>query len=100
MPVFADVKFAITLPRKFTPYVECSSGYAFAFNKNANGGFYFNPSVGVQYALANKMKLQLAAGYELQKLERLKEYANDYFSAGYVEKLSHHPLSIKIGVLF
>jgi len=100
IPVFADAKFAITRPRKFTPYVECGIGYAFAPNNKANGGFYLNPSFGIQYALPNKMKLQFAAGYELQKAERLKEHVNDYFSVGFVEELSHNSLSVKVGVLF
>jgi hypothetical protein len=100
IPVFADAKFAVTRPRMFTPFVECAGGYAFAANKNANGGFYLNPSVGVQYALSGKMKLHLSAGYGLQKSERLKEHANDYFTAGFVEKLSHQSISIKVGILF
>jgi len=100
IPVFADAKFAITRPRKFTPYATCSGGYAFAANKNANGGVYLNVSVGVQYALLGKMKLQLSAGYELQQSERLKEHANDYFSAGFAEKLNRNMLAFKVGIEF
>lgn len=39
IPLFANVKFAITKPRKFTPYIECGVGYSFAPDKNANGVF-------------------------------------------------------------
>ena len=100
IPLFADAKFALTKARKFTPFVECGGGYAFATGANANGGLFFNPSVGVQYALTDKMKLQFSVGYELQKLERLKEYANNYVTTGFAEKLSHNSISIRVGVLF
>ena len=100
IPLFANAKLAITQPRKFTPFVEFGSGYAFAANKNANGGFHLNSSLGVQYALSEKIKLQLSAGYELQKLERLKKSENDYFTAGFAEKLTHHLLSVKVGIVF
>lgn len=36
IPLFANVKFAITKPIKFTPYIECGVGYSFAPDKNAN----------------------------------------------------------------
>ena len=100
IPLFANAKLAITQPRKFTPFVECGSGYAFASNKNANGGFLLNSSLGVQYALFDKIKLQLAAGYELQKLERLKKSENDYFTVGFAEKLTHHLVSVNVGIVF
>jgi len=100
IPVFAGAKLTITQPRRFTPFVECAGGYAFAPNKNTNGGTYFNPSIGLQYALPNKMKLQLAIGYELQNAERLKESINEYFTVGFAEKLSYQTVSVKVGILF
>ena len=100
IPLFVNAKLAVTQPRKFTPFVECGSGYAFAANTNANGGFHLNSSLGVQYALSEKMKLQLSAGYELQKLERLKNSENDYFTSFFAEKLTHHLLSVKVGIVF
>ena len=100
IPLFADAKFDLTRPRKFTPYVNCAGGYAFAPNKNANGGVFLNPSLGVQYALPNKLKLQLSAGYELQNLERLKETENVYFASSFAEQLNHHLLTIKVGIVF
>jgi len=100
IPVFADVKFALTQPQRFTPFVECTGGYAFAPGKNANGGICFNPAIGLQYALPCQKKLQLAAGYGLQQAERLKEFENEYFVAGFMEKLTHHSLTVRIGILF
>ena len=71
IPLFADVKFRIIKPRKFTPYIECGVGYSFAPDQNANGGFYLNPSAGVEYSIYKDKKLFLALGYESQKFDRL-----------------------------
>jgi len=100
IPVFGDVKFQIGRTRKFTPYAELGMGYAFASGKNVNGGFFMNPSFGIQYPLKNKMKLQFAIGYELQELERLKKHTDDYFAKEFEEKLSHHSISFKLGLIF
>lgn len=97
IPVFADAKFLITQPHLFTPYLECGIGYAFAPNKNAKGGFYLNSTVGVQYALKNKMKVLLAIGYESQYMEQLKKYSSEYIESEFNEKLTHHSIFIKIG---
>ena len=100
IPVYGDARFQIGRERKFTPYAELSTGYSFATAANANGGFFMNPSVGIQYPLKNKMKLQLAIGYELQKLEQLKTHTDDYFHKEFAEKLSHHLISVKFGLCF
>ena len=100
IPVFADTKFLIVKPQKFTPYIKCGVGYGFAPNKNANGGFYLNPSIGVEYSICESKKLFLALGYESQKLERLKTQKQLLFTAEFAEKLSHNLISIKIGFMF
>lgn len=100
IPVYGDVRFQIGRERKFTPYAECAVGYSFALSGNANGGFFMNPSIGIQYPLKNKMKLQLAVGYELQELERLKKHTDSYFAKEFEEQLSHHSISVKIGLRF
>lgn len=100
IPLFADVKFKIIKPRKFTPYIECSVGYSFAPDKNANGGFFLNPSVGVEYSIYGDKKLFLALGYESQKLERLKTQKQSLLTTEFVEKLKHNSIAIKIGFMF
>lgn len=100
IPLFADVQFAIIKPRKFTPYLGCSIGYSFAPDKNANGGFYLNPSVGVKYKLHSKLQLFFALGYELQKLERLKKYENSLLTTEFAEKLNHNSISLKMGITY
>lgn len=100
IPLFADVKFKIVKPRKFTPYIECGVGYSFAPDKNANGGFFLNPSVGVEYSIYGDKKLFLALGYESQKLERLKPQKQSLLITEFVEKLKHNSIAIKIGFMF
>ncbi len=100
IPLFADAKFSIINPRIFTPYIECGVGYSFAPDKNTNGGFYLNPSIGIEYSFCKSKKLFLALGYESQKLERLKTQKQSLFIAEFAEKLSHNAVSIKIGFLF
>lgn len=100
IPVFGDVRFQIGQTRKFTPYAEFGVEYAFAPHSDAKGGFFMNPSIGMQYPLKNRMRLQLAVGYELQKLERLKTQTDGYFRKEFTEKMSHHSIAIKLGFLF
>jgi len=100
IPVYSDVRFQIGRERKFTPYAEFAIGYSFAPSSDTNGGIFVNPSIGVQYPLKNKMKLQLAIGYEIQKLERLKKQTDNYFQKEFEEKLNHNTLSIKLGLYF
>lgn len=100
VPVFADVKFKVRKPGKFTPFIGCSAGYGFAFEKHAKGGIYVNPSFGIRYAACRSLKLFLSLGYELQKLERLKRYENHILSAEFAEQLRHHLVSAKIGFEF
>lgn len=100
IPLFTNAKFTITKPQKATPYIECGIGYSFAADKNTNGGFYLNPSVGIQYSICREKKLFFALGYELQKLERVKIQEHPLFTTEFTEKLSHHAISIKIGFMF
>ena len=100
IPVYGEIKYQIGRERKLTPYTEFATGYSFAPSSNANGGYFMNPSVGIQYPLKNKMKLQLAIGYELQKFERLKMQTDNYFHKEFEEQLSHHSISVKLGMSF
>lgn len=100
IPVFGDARFQVGRTRKFTPYAEFGMGYSFAPSGDVNGGFFMNPSFGLEYGLKNKMKIQLAMGYEFQELERLKSYTNDYFESEFEEHLSHHLISFKLGLRF
>lgn len=100
IPLFADARFNLTKPRKFTPYLECGVGYSFAMDKNSIGGFFLNPSVGVQWAIGGTNRLQLALGYESQSLQRLKKAESQYAGVEFQESLVHSSISVKIGFMF
>ena len=46
------------------------------------------------------MRLFVSVGYELQKLERLKEYDSEIVTVEFSEKLSHNLISMKVGIEF
>lgn len=100
IPLFAAIKFNLTSPRKFTPFIECQAGYGFAPDKKTNGGLYIYPAVGLQYALRSHKHLFAAIGYEMQQLERVKSYQNTFFTSEYKEKLNHKLIGIRIGFIF
>ncbi len=100
LPLYGDVKYQIGRRRKFTPHVELAAGYAFVLSGTADGGLFLNPSVGVQYRLRSRLKLQLAVGFELQKLERLKTQTDGFFHKTFEEKLAHNTISVRFGVCF
>lgn len=86
--------------RKITPYLSCGAGYSFALASRTNGGMFLNPAIGAEITLRGKPKLLLNAGYEFQELERLKGYSDDHFSIEFQERLSHHSIVLRAGVLF
>lgn len=100
IPLFADVRFNIIKPARFTPFLNCGVGYSFAPSKEVNGGFYLFPAIGVETSLFSKYTVLLSLGYELQELDRLKEYTTPSFVSSYQESLSHHSLSLKVGIVF
>jgi len=99
-PVFADTRFFLACPRKFTPFVECALGYAFTTSHNTFGGLYFHPSLGMQYAVNKHIALLMHIGYEQQALRRRKVYESDYFVSEFEESLSHGSVMFQFGVCF
>lgn len=100
VPLFADVRFCICKPKKFTPFIQCAVGYGIVVSKDANGGIYLNPAAGISYSIYKRMKLFVSIGYELQKLERLKKFDSEIATIEFSEQLSHNLISMKIGVEF
>lgn len=100
IPLFGTARFLLTRPRKFTPYLTCDAGYAFAPSREANGGVYLDPGVGVRWTMKEHLKLFLGLGYEMQRLERLKTHTGANFQASYCEQLCHKGIAIKIGIAF
>lgn len=90
----------MTRPKKLTPYLECNIGGPLAAAKETNGGLYLSPSVGAQVKLTQKLKMNIALGYEIQQLERLKQRTDEYFHTEFKEELSHHSITLKVGLTY
>lgn len=100
IPLYASTQFFITKSNKLAPYIECNLGGAFATEKKVRGGFYLSPSIGMQVGISQVLKINLAIGYELQKLKRTKGYTDEYFRTEIEEQLSHHSIAFKIGLTY
>ncbi len=100
IPLYANAQFFMTRPKKLTPYLECNIGGSLAAAKETNGGFYLSPSVGAQVKLTQKLKMNIALGYEIQQLERLKQRTDEYFHTEFKEELSHHSITLKVGLTY
>lgn len=100
IPVFGDLKLLLARPRRFTPFLQCGAGYAFAAERDSRGGFLFAPAVGVEWAFCGSLRLFVTAGYGQQRMERLKTYADPRFAAAFRERLNHRSLTFRVGVRF
>lgn len=100
IPLTGNLHFNLIKPTRFTPFLNCAIGYAFAPSQKVDGGLYLSPSVGVQMKILSGKKLLFALGYGMQDLKRLREYSNPLFISSYQESLSFHCLSIRLGFVF
>ena len=100
LPVFATLHWQITKPHRFTPFLGCNIGHAFAPKKHVSGGFYLSPSVGISYKLKGRQNLSLSIGYELQESVSLVTYENAMYLTQYVENISNHAITASIGFTF
>lgn len=100
VPVYGDAKLLVARPQRFTPFLQCGAGYAFAAEGNARGGLLFAPAVGVECALRGTLRLFVTAGYGQQRMERLKTCAGPRFAAAFRERLNHRSLTFRVGVRF
>lgn len=99
IPLYANVKYTINPKTKYNLFADCSIGHAFALGSEKNGGFYLNPAFGVQRKFRDRT-FSIAIGYQLQELERRKSHSDGSASSQFVETLSVHSISIKLGVVF
>ena len=100
IPVFGNLRIDVARNVRFMPFVWINGGYGLAPSDEANGGMYLHTAGGVKYEINKKMKIFATAGYEQQRLERLKTYSNSMISTTFSEELRHQLISLKIGVEF
>lgn len=96
LPLFASLRWDITRPHRFTPYLSSHIGYAVALQENVNGGFCLSPSLGVRYPLKGRQSLSLAVGYELQEYSQLITYESILCLTQYVEEISNHAITVNL----
>lgn len=100
LPVYATLHWDMSKPHRFTPFLACHIGHAFAPKKHVSGGFYLTPSVGVSYQLKGGHSLSLSVGYQLQEYNQLITCETTKFLTQYVEDISNHALTANIGFTF
>ncbi|WP_443938245.1 hypothetical protein [Pedobacter sp. MW01-1-1] len=78
IPVFADFRAKI-IDKDIAPYIAMGIGYSFNTKDSfGNGGFLINPTVGASFKVSKRNSLNLAAGYDLQKLKVYNYYYAEY----------------------
>ena len=98
VPVVGCVRYRLSRARKLTPFVRCDGGYGFWLGKDGNGGVLVNPSLGISWKMNKRAALFVAAGYGMQKRERLRSFDAASFRSQFIEELNHRQITIKIGV--
>jgi len=90
-----------------SPYLSVSAGYSFDLTSDFEGfGFIFNPTIGLNFKVSDKMKMNIGVGYEMQRFSGYYYYSyyNSYY--GYWDYDSYYnegnlgALDITVGLTF
>ena len=66
IPLYADFRVTF-MDHKVSPYFSAGLGYSFSVTDSYNnGGFLFNPTLGVSFKVSEKSSMYAGIGYELQ----------------------------------
>ncbi len=98
IPAYGCLRYDLTRPHRFTPFVTCAAGHTFATHRHTSGGFYLSTEVGISYALSGRRALTLSIGYELQEYTRLQSFDSPLILSQYVEHISNSALTASIGI--
>lgn len=96
IPVFADFR-ANFINNKISPYLSLGVGYSLNATDDFEGiGFLLNPTVGVSFKVSDKSAMNVALGYEMQKME--------FYNGGYygynTSSVNSGAISINVGISF
>lgn len=100
LPLYAHLRLNLFRRPAYIPFVEVNGGYAFALSRQAGGGLYLSPAIGLEWPSGRRAKLLVGFGYVLQKFHRVKLYEGALLSSSYEEPLRHQALVFKVGVAF
>lgn len=69
IPFYADARYSFLPQNPVSPYASLGAGFSFDPNQGFEGsGFYFNPSLGTQFAVKGKYKVNLGFNYRIQQM--------------------------------
>ncbi len=74
IPIFADVRYDLRTRSRFSFFANVQIGYSVNYIE----GFNMQPSVGVRYALNDRLGLSLGIGYEIQSFDMGGESMSSY----------------------
>lgn len=86
IPIFADLR-ADLLKHSVCPFIDMKIGYTV----HEDTGFYFNPMVGVRFAVGSRSAVNFGIGYTMQRIE---------FGYSYFDSINCGGFSIKLGFEF
>ena len=82
VPVFADFRGNLLIDSKISPYISLGIGYSFNASESFKGaGFMMSPNVGISIKTSHNSSMNIAIGYELQKLDFFYQHRSDFYIA-------------------
>lgn len=97
IPVFADFRANI-LDRAIAPYISLGVGYSFGAS-GEKGGFFTNPTIGVNIKSRGIVSFYAGVGYEMQRME-VMIHPEESYKLPYIARKSSGSINIIIGVHF
>lgn len=88
-PLFADIRLTV-LKNWISPFAEMRLGYTLgsveneAVNEDFSYGTYFNIFAGVRIGYSKSSAVNVGIGYQLQRMESLKDMDYDYYTGNMV----------------
>ena len=97
VPLFADFR-AYLLDNKVSPYFSLGAGYSFNASRNFDGvGVLINPAAGVSFKVSEKSSMNIALGYELQRMDFIYYYYYNGYSYNEPTRENCGALSLTVG---
>ncbi|MCG6187691.1 hypothetical protein [Maribellus maritimus] len=96
MPIFTQIRGYI-FDNNISPYGSVDIGYSVSLTGDGiDGGFYFSPSLGAIFNVANNLWFSCGLGYEMQKITEQWRYGTNIYEDDY--KLG--AITLNVGLVF
>ena len=100
LPLYATLRWDMTTPHRFTPFVEGSIGYSYALTSSASGGSCMGLSLGASYRCRSSDEIFITVGYEHQHYSQQRSFDSSVIRARYVEENGYNAMRIAVGYQF